>query len=49
MLLVNLIKYVIIAFGVQFPEKGDSSVLAFLEEHCKIIVSADAIQKLSTI
>ena len=31
------------------PEKGDSSVLAFLEEHCKIIVSADAIQKLSTI
>ena len=35
--------------GVQSPEKGDSSVLAFLEEHCKIIVSADAIQKLSTI
>ena len=31
------------------PEKGDSSVLAFLEEHCKINVSADAIQKLSTI
>ena len=30
-------------------EKASASVLAFLEEHCKIIVSADAIQKLSTI
>ena len=31
------------------PEKADSTVLAFLEEHCEIIVSADAIQKLSTV
>ena len=31
------------------PEKADSSILAFLEEHCKIIVSADAVQKLSTL
>lgn len=31
------------------PEKGDSTVLAFLEEHCKIIISADAVQKLSTL
>lgn len=31
------------------PEKSDSSILAFLEEHCKIIVSADAVQKLSSL
>ena len=31
------------------PEKADSSILAFLEEHCKIIVLADAVQKLSTL
>ena len=31
------------------PEKADSAVLAFLEEHCEIVVSADAVQKLSTL
>ena len=31
------------------PEKADASVLAFLEEHCDVIVSADAVQKLSTL
>ena len=31
------------------PEKADSTVLAFLEEHCDIIISANAVQKLSTI
>ena len=31
------------------PEKADSAVLAFLEEHCEIIVSADAVQNLSTL
>ncbi len=31
------------------PEKADSTVLAFLEEHCEIIVSANAVQKLSTL
>ena len=31
------------------PEKASSAVLAFLEEHCETIVSADAVQKLSTI
>ena len=31
------------------PEKADSTVLAFLEEHCDIIISADAVQKLSTL
>ena len=31
------------------PEKADSTVLAFLEEHCEIIVSADAVQKLSSV
>lgn len=31
------------------PEKADSSVLAFLEEHCEIIISADAVQKLSAL
>ncbi len=31
------------------PEKADSSILAFLEEHCKIIVSVYAVQKLSTL
>lgn len=31
------------------PEKADPTVLAFLEEHCKIIISADAVQKLSSI
>lgn len=31
------------------PEKADTSTLAFLEEHCEIIVSADAVQKLSTL
>ena len=31
------------------PEKASSAVLAFLEEHCEIVVSADAVQKLSTI
>ena len=31
------------------PEKADSSILAFLEEHCKLVVSADAVQKLSTL
>lgn len=31
------------------PEKAEPSVLAFLEEHCDIIVSADAVQKLSTL
>ena len=31
------------------PEKADSTVLAFLEEHCDVIISADAVQKLSTL
>ncbi len=31
------------------PEKAEPSVLAFLEEHCDIIISADAVQKLSTL
>ena len=31
------------------PEKADASVLAFLEEHCAVIISADAVQKLSTL
>lgn len=31
------------------PEKADSSILAFLEEHCKLVVSADAVQKLSSL
>ena len=30
-------------------EKVPSSVLAYLEEHCEVIVSADALQQLSTI
>ena len=31
------------------PEKASAAVLAFLEEHCETIVSADAVQKLSSI
>ena len=31
------------------PEKADASVLAFLEEHCATVISADAVQKLSTL
>ncbi len=31
------------------PEKADSSVLAFLEEHCDTLIPADAVQKLSTL
>ncbi len=31
------------------PEKTDSTILAFLEEHCDIIVPADAVQKLSAL
>ena len=31
------------------PEKATPAVLAFLEEHCDIIISADAVQKLSSI
>ena len=31
------------------PEKADPAVLAFLEEHCRIIISADAIQQLSVL
>lgn len=31
------------------PEKADSTILAFLEEHCDIIISADAVQKLSAL
>ncbi len=31
------------------PEKVSPAILAFLEEHCGIIVSADAVQKLSEI
>ena len=31
------------------PEKAEASVLAFLEEHCDIIVSADYVQKLSAL
>ena len=31
------------------PEKADSSVLAFLEEHCAMMISADAVQKLSAL
>lgn len=30
-------------------EKGSPAVLAYLEEHCEVIVSADALQQLSTI
>lgn len=31
------------------PEKASSAVLAFLEEHCEVIVSSDAVQKLSAL
>lgn len=31
------------------PEKADAPTLAFLEEHCEVIVSADAVQKLSAL
>ena len=31
------------------PEKAEASVLAFLEEHCAEIISADAVQTLSTL
>lgn len=31
------------------PEKAEPSVLAFLEEHCSTIISAEAVQKLSTL
>lgn len=31
------------------PEKADSAVLAYLEEHCSLIVSANAVQKLSAL
>lgn len=31
------------------PEKTDSTILAFLEEHCDIIISADAVLKLSAL
>lgn len=31
------------------PEKGSPAILAFLEEHCEIFISADAVQKLSTL
>ena len=31
------------------PEKADASVLAFLEEHCTILISADAVCKLSAL
>ena len=31
------------------PEKAEPSILAFLEEHCDTIVSADAVQKLSAL
>ena len=31
------------------PEKADASVLAFLEEHCGAMISADAVQQLSTL
>lgn len=30
-------------------EKCSASVLAFLEEHCEIVISADAVQKLAAI
>lgn len=29
------------------PEKASASVLAFLEEHCEIVIAADAVQKLA--
>ena len=31
------------------PEKADAPTLAFLEEHCTVIVSENAVQKLSTL
>lgn len=31
------------------PEKGTAAILAFLEEHCEIFISADAVQKLSAL
>lgn len=31
------------------PEKASTSVLAFLEEHCEIMISADSVQKLASI
>ena len=31
------------------PEKVDSAILAFCEEHCEIVVPADAVQKLSAL
>jgi adapter protein MecA 1/2 len=30
-------------------EKASGATLAFLEEHCDIMISTDAVQKLSTI
>ena len=30
-------------------EKASASVLAFLEEHCEVVISSDAIQKLSQV
>lgn len=31
------------------PEKASASVLAFLEEHCEIVIASDAVQKLAGI
>ncbi|MCU6748676.1 MULTISPECIES: adaptor protein MecA [Lachnospiraceae] len=31
------------------PEKGSAAILAFLEEHCEIFISANAVQKLSAL
>ena len=32
-----------------YLEKASSAILAYLEEHCEVIVSADAVQQLGTI
>ena len=29
------------------PEKVSTTILAFLEEHCEIVIAADAVQKLA--
>ena len=30
-------------------EKASAAILAFLEEHCEIVIAADAVQKLAAI
>ena len=43
----NSTRFAICFQNMAHPEKADSTVLAFLEEHCDILISADAVQKLT--